>query len=426
MRVAEKYVGKDAAFENAKLVFDGHTIPIASDRSITINYAGRAGTFPRVSLADVVNAARAGRKDVIRSWVGGKAVLIGSDTVDDRYATPFYNPLQGRGSLTPGVEIHANTLHTILDRSYILPVSESVRMSALLAVAAVTAGIVTELATGTASAWLLVELGVIVLGTHLLFRAGWILYTSEVLVAAAICLLGSYVYRFFTANRSGALFLKAVSVFVGKDLAKNLAQSESISLTGKTLKVTILFTDIRGFTAFSEKLCDEEGPEVLVKVLNEYMAQMVAIIVRYNGQVNKFIGDGILAIFSDEDEGAIPGDHALRCVRCATEMVSAPSRFSTGSGIHTGMAVVGNVGSADKMEYTVLGDTVNLASRLESLNKEHHTKLLMSEATEVELNNAVEVTHLAAVPVRGKAAPINLYTVTALVPAPTPDVVTHA
>ncbi len=118
----------------------------------------------------------------------------------------------------------------------------------------------------------------------------------------------------------------------------------------------------------------------MVHLLNEYMAMMVGIIVMFHGHVNKFIGDGILAVFSDEDEGAQPGDHALRAVRCATRMVTAPSQFQTGAGIHTGPAVVGNVGSADKMEYTVLGDTVNLASRLESLNKERHTKLLMSGA----------------------------------------------
>jgi adenylate cyclase len=146
------------------------------------------------------------------------------------------------------------------------------------------------------------------------------------------------------------------------------------------------------------------------------MAMMVGIIVTYSGHANKFIGDGILAIFCDEDQGAAPGDHAFRAVRCATRIVTAQSQFQTGAGIHTGPAVVGNVGSADKMEYTVLGDTVNLASRLESLNKEHHTKLLMSGATQSLLGSKVQTVHLGEVPVRGKAVPINLYTVATLVP----------
>src|ERR1700693_6600991 len=121
------------------------------------------------------------------------------------------------------------------------------------------------------------------------------------------------------------------------------------------------------------------------------MKQMVSIIVKHGGHVNKFLGDGILAIFSDE-EGAELGRPPLRAVRCALEMVTAPSRFQTGAGIHSGLAVIGNVGSQDKMEYTVLGDTVNVASRMESLNKEHHTRLLMSRATQVFLEDQIAVT----------------------------------
>ena len=105
--------------------------------------------------------------------------------------------------------------------------------------------------------------------------------------------------------------------------------------------MTILFSDIRGFTAF----CEEKDPGVVVDLLNEYMGSMVKVIVEHHGNVNKFIGDGILAIFSDEDEDAQPGDHALRAVRCGTEMCQLPGRFKTGVGIHSGMAVVGNVGS---------------------------------------------------------------------------------
>jgi adenylate cyclase len=174
--------------------------------------------------------------------------------------------------------------------------------------------------------------------------------------------------------------------------------------------VTIMFSDIRGFTAF----CESKDPAVIVDLLNVYMAQMCKIIVNHHGHVNKFIGDGILAVFADTDEGAAPGGHALRAVKCAAEMVSAPGEFATGTGMHSGEVVIGNVGSSDKMEFTVLGDTVNLASRLESLNKEHKTKLLLSGSTHEMLGGGVDTVYLGSVPVRGKTEPMKLYTVAAL------------
>ena len=142
---------------------------------------------------------------------------------------------------------------------------------------------------------------------------------------------------------------------------------------------------------------------------------MVGIIVNHHGHVNKFIGDGILAVFSDDDEGARPGDHAWRAVTCATEMVTIPGEFKTGAGLHSGEVVIGNVGSSDKMEFTVLGDTVNLASRLESLNKERKTKLLLSEETREMAGGTIVTLFLGDVPVRGKTVPMKLYTVASLV-----------
>jgi adenylate cyclase len=240
--------------------------------------------------------------------------------------------------------------------------------------------------------------------------------TSELLLGCLISMLSSVVYGLLTAEKRGAFFQSAISVFVGKQFAASISEDQKISLSGKRMPVTILFSDIRGFTAF----CEEKDPAVVVDLLNEYMAGMVKIIVRHHGNVNKFIGDGILAIFSDEDEGAVPGDHALRAVRCGTEMAQLPGKFKTGVGIHSGPGVVGNIGSQDKMEYTVLGDTVNLASRLESLNKEMKTQLILSEATRELLNGQFETSFLAEVPVRGKTLPLVIHTSAVLV-APKPQ-----
>jgi adenylate cyclase len=415
LRVAEKYAGTDAVFENGKLMFQGHEVPIAPDRTILINYAGPPDTFPHVSMADFEAAAKAGNLDQLRTWVNGKIVLVGSDDLDDRRDTPFFTLFGGTKWLTPGVEVHANTVRTLLTRSYLVPAPQWELVLALLIAASLAVLVVTWFTVGRAIILVVLEAVIIMAATHAMFERGFVLSTSEVLVATSIALIASLAYRWATEETRGDLFHRAVSLFVGKQVASSLEETSAIGLTGKLMEVTILFTDIRGFTAFTEKVCDEDGPEVLVQLLNEYMAMMVGIIVAYRGHVNKFIGDGILAVFSDEDQDAVPGDHALRAVRCATRMVSAASRFQTGAGIHTGKAVVGNVGSPDKMEFTVLGDTVNLASRLESLNKEHHTKLLMTDATEGKLESQVETTHLGQVPVRGKALPIELFTVTSLV-----------
>jgi adenylate cyclase len=418
LRVVEKYLGADAEFQNGRLMLQGKPIPVAADRSIYINYAGPEDTFPRVSLADVVAASKAGDQARLRGWVQDKIVLIGSDTFDDRYPTPFYTMFNGRRWTTAGVEIHANTVHTLLARNYLTEVPDLARMAALLLATSLTVAVAISVSAGAAAVWLAVEALFIILITHLLFRAGMILSTSEILVGTLLCLIASIVYRFWTAERRGNLFSRAVSLFVGRRVAESLADTERIRLFGSREVLTILFTDIRGFTAFSEQFSETDGPEALVHLLNQYMELMVAIIMKHHGQVNKFIGDGILAIFSDNDPGATPGDHPIRAVRCATEMVSAPNRFETGAGIHTGLVVLGNVGSADKMEYTVLGDPVNLASRIESLNKEHHTRLLMSEATHALLRNEVETTPLGSASVKGKTAAVKLYTVSSLVESP--------
>jgi adenylate cyclase len=417
LRIVEKYVGADSEFHDGRLTLQNQSIPIAADRTIAINYAGPPGTFTRYSLAEFEAAANRGDKAKLRSWVNGKIVLIGIDFADeDRKATPFYTLFSGPKWTTAGVEIHANTVRTLLERRFLVAVPGWVRLLALLLATGTTVWIATTLIAARAAIFMALEVVVIYALTYLLFEAGSILSTSEVLLATSMCLVGSIVYRFWTEEKGRHLFRRAVSLFVGKQLTTSLEETQSIALSGKRLEVTILFTDIRGFTAFTEDVCEKQGPEEVVRLLNEYMAMMVGIIVSYAGHANKFIGDGILAIFCDEDQDAVPGDHAFRAVRCATRMVTAPSQFQTGAGIHTGLAVVGNVGSADKMEFTVLGDTVNLASRLESLNKEHHTKLLMTGATQTRLGMKVETVHLGEVPVRGKALPIDLYTVASLVP----------
>ena len=406
LRMAEAFTGAAAELKDGEVYLGGRHIPAAAPRVMTINFAGPAGTIPRVSLYQFLDAARRHDVEQLKRWVNGKAVLLGMDYIEDRHATPYYILSQGTRANTAGVEIQASALDTILQRKFLVGVPEWVRWSALILfalLAAVAAGTM----KGKRLAGVLAAEGAgAILIAHVAFLSGWLLSDSEILMAGVLSVVPVVAYRSLWAERRGSLFQKAVAVFVGGQLADALDASESISRSGKRTEVTILFSDIRGFTAF----CESKDPAVVVDLLNTYMETMVAIIVKHGGQVNKFIGDGIMAIFSDEDAGSRPGDHAERAVRCGCEMVQAPSDFKTGTGIHSGVVVVGVVGSADKMEYTALGDTVNLASRLESLNKEHKTQLLMSEETRRRLPESLEAFCLGEVQVRGKAVPMKIYT----------------
>lgn len=412
LRVAEKYLGQDARIDSERLYIGSTLIPTAADWTMPINYAGPAGTFPRVPFADFLDAARAGDTRKLHDWVDGKIVLLGLDSItgQDRHATPFYVLEPGARANTAGIEIHASAVETILDRRFLVPLSAPVSILVLFLSAGAAAAAACYVKPRRA---LLIVLGLAAASlviSQWLFRAGTVVPVARVLECLLIAAVAALLYQ---AENRRAFFAAAFSIFVGRRAAKSLEESEQISVaSGARQQVTILFSDIRGFTAF----CDQKEPAEVVQSLNAYLTAMVEIIMRHGGEVNKFIGDGILAIFCDQDAGALPGDHALRAVRCGLEMVQAALRFQTGVGIHTGDAVLGNVGSFDKLEYTVLGDTVNLASRLESLNKELSTRLLISESTQRLLDGAVPTADLGAISVRGRGRPLRVFTPAILAP----------
>ena len=203
--------------------------------------------------------------------------------------------------------------------------------------------------------------------------------------------------------------------YVTPAVAAHLMQGD-VELGGKTLPVTILFTDIRGFTTFSESMPAQE----IVALLNEYFSVMVGIIMEEGGVVDKYIGDAIMAVF-----GAPVGakDDAVRAVRAAIRMrralvgLNAKLRsrgipeLQTGIGIHTGEVVAGNIGSPQRMEYTVIGDPVNVASRLESTTKELGVNVLISEGTFKAVEHAMEARFVREVQVKGRVAAVRAYEV---------------
>jgi adenylate cyclase len=190
-----------------------------------------------------------------------------------------------------------------------------------------------------------------------------------------------------------------------------------VQLGGETLTVTILFSDIRGFTTISEEMNDAQA---LVALLNEYFTEMVSIIIQEDGVVDKYIGDAIMAVFGAP---VSKPDDAVRAVRAAMRMrlalaelnqrlvLRGVSPLRTGIGIHTGEVVAGNIGSEQRMEYTVIGDAVNLASRLETSTKELQVDVLISEDTYELVKNTCETRPIGQITVKGRVEPVMTYAV---------------
>ncbi|MFH1541309.1 MAG: adenylate/guanylate cyclase domain-containing protein [Elusimicrobiota bacterium] len=201
--------------------------------------------------------------------------------------------------------------------------------------------------------------------------------------------------------------------YVSKEIAETILNSQ-LKLGGERRKATVLFSDIRNFTSISEKL----QPEEVIEFLNEYFAEMVSVITNYNGTLNKFIGDEILAVFGIPI--CYPND-AKRAILTAIEMqqklktlnikrkINGKDEIDIGIGIHTGNLVVGNIGTDIRMEYTVIGDTVNLASRIETLNKQLGTQILISECTYKEVSDMVVAREIPSVSIKGKEEQIKVY-----------------
>lgn len=413
LRAMEAYLGEPAQYQGGQITLKNGPVYTVAPRTMLINYQGGPGFFPRISFNEVIHAAR--RKDVafLQKEFAGRIVLAGLDTIDDRHATPFYKFEPGQHANSAGVEIHANAIATMLERIYLRELPQGYRVALLGSLSALCA-LAGSYLRGKKLIWAGVAIFIAAIGIPLLlFRGGWVVAMSDLLLCVILTVVSVFVYRSNAAESRGSLFHKAISVFVGGKLAKALEETGKIPVAGNRQTVTILFTDIRGFTAW----CESKDPATVVAGLNEYFTRMVPCIVREKGMVDKFIGDGIMAIFADEED-TVAGDHPLRAVRAAMAMVTQEGEFKTGAGIHTGISVIGTIGSADKMDYTALGDTVNLASRLESLNKEYKTRMLVSESSYQAVKDLIPMTCLGQVHVRGKAVPMNIYTASALMAPP--------
>lgn len=410
-------------------VFKDLRIPWAGVRGTDgfyINFAGPSDCFPFIPIQNVLS----GKFDPSR--VRGKIVLIGNWNVaeHDYYPVSFHLdekqkqereisgwPSQEIQSMF-GVEIHANAIHTLLSRRFLAPMRISWAMI-LLTIVSLLVLWLAFVARGNAFVVVAISLGllaVLVAGSYRAFLSGILVPASPIYFAGILITLAGLTARQVqeAAERRHvtSLFGRYVAPNVVKELIKN---RDLMQFGGRKQRLTMFFSDVRGFTSMSEKL----PPEEVSALLNEYFSRMTQIVFRHGGTLDKFIGDALMAFFGNP---IYFEDHARRAVAMALDMRSEmqelkqkwaaegkENSFDIGMGINTGDVIVGNLGSSDFFDYTVIGDEVNLACRLESIAA--RSQILISESTYREVKDYFEIRKLEPVMVKGKSHPVQIYEV---------------
>ena len=383
-------------------------IPIDARARVFIDYAGPARTIPHVSAVDVLRGrtpTEALRRRIV--FVGATA----EGTYDLR-VTPF-------SPVFPGVEKHANVASNILEARFITrPVwVELVEAAGIAVVPLLLAGILPRLRPLTSLGAALALWAALYAGAHAGFLEGLWLPLVYPSLALTLTWVAITLYRFFTEERQRLFTKRAFQRYVSPEVVERIIEDPSaLQFGGRLTELTVLFSDIRDFTTFTEK----HDPQEVVQMLREYLTRMTDQVLAQHGTLDKYIGDAVMAIFGAPV--ALP-DHAARACRAALAMAAEVERlrakwvaegkepFRIGIGVNTGQMVVGNLGSEQLFDYTVIGDEVNLGARLESLNKEYVTakSIIISERTWEAARDTIEVRRLGEVTVKGKTRPVVVY-----------------
>jgi adenylate cyclase len=412
------------AWRRGALVPCGGEIPVDEHGAMLIKWKGpyrdpdqKQETYRIIPIAQIFRSyeqARAGeRPEVPLETFRGKVVFVGASGsgLFEARANPF-------GPSDPGVLIHATVADNILNRDYLYRARPLANAAALL-LAALLAGLAVSVVTAV---WASAALGVGLAGVYVAL-AFWLFGAHSLWLDAAtpslailLTFTGGMAVNYMTEGRQKRQIREMFSKYVAPEYVAQLAEDPSkLHLEGQRAELSILFSDIRGFTSISEKM----QPAEVIAFLNVYLTEMSAIVIRSGGTLDKFIGDAVMAFWGEP----VPyTDHADRACDCALAMRDATlklaERFASegkppiriGIGINTADVVVGNIGSIEhKLDYTVIGDGVNLASRLEGLNKDFATTIIISEFALAKLGDRFAVRPLGDVKVKGKERPVKIY-----------------
>ncbi|MFA6109228.1 MAG: adenylate/guanylate cyclase domain-containing protein [Candidatus Latescibacterota bacterium] len=387
---------------------EGWTLPTDADGDLLLDYAGPPGTFLRVSYADVLR----GRTSSL--LFRDRIVLIGATAsgLMDYFSVPFSPHF-------PGVEIHANLVHDLLQQRFIRPAGPIGEIAGLFLIGLAAGLLVLFLRPGLAVAGCTVVLAAYVLFAFERFAGSgvWIgvILPLAAWMAAAASASG---YRYWAEERSKQAIKRAFSRYLAPQVVEQIAgHPERLGLGGDERVLTVGFVDIRDFTTLSEGMTAGR----LTAFLNDYLSEMTATVLAEEGTVDKYIGDAIMMLFGAPN--ALP-DHAARACRTALAMRRVVSVHQAhwqarhrldgvriGVGLNTGTAAVGNMGSAFRFDYTAMGDCVNLASRLEGLTKVYGTDLIVGPETAALIGPEFALRELDLVRVKGKREAVRIFEV---------------
>jgi len=398
--------------------------PAAEAQRMLIRYTGPVlkngrATYQDFSFYDLFYSEHqilAGEKPAVDPAVfRDKIVVVGTTAagLHDVSTVPF-----AEGSM-PGMQIHANIIDSLLSRRFMRPAGSAWNLAALAGCALIVGLAGVALAVWPAAG--VAALVAVIFGwaSLLLFREGVWIAVAQPMLAVAFAVFGGTAYQYFVEGREKRQVKRTFSRFVSKDVYEQLvADPASARVGGARRDMSVLFADIRGFTTFTER----GEPEEVVAQLNAYFSRMVEVVFAHRGTVDKFVGDMVMALFGAP---LADPDHADHAVQAALGMLDAlrdqNARWAAegrpaleiGIGVNSGDMVAGIIGSETVMSYTVIGDAVNLGSRLESLNKEFGTRLIVSDATRARLKGRYDMKPLGAVTVKGKSAPVSIFEVLA-------------
>ncbi len=382
-------------------------IPTDENGQMLINYMGPPKSFPHYSITDILKG------NYPQGTFQDKVILVGATAVGiyDMRITPF-------SPVFPGVEIHATAIDNILKERFLHKPKWAVIFDMLAIVAlGVVMGLFLPRLRAVKGVFFAVGLFVlyILLARWLFTGAGILVNLVYPLLAVLLTYTCLTVYHYITEERERKKIKGAFSYYVSSSVVNEMLKyPEQLKLGGEKRDLSVLFSDIRGFTTISEGLT----PEDLVQLLNEYLTVMTDVVFKYDGTLDKYIGDAIMAIYGAPLE---QWDHPSRACYSALEMMEklkalnekwikqGKKPLDIGIGINTDDMMVGNMGSDQRFDYTVMGDAVNLGSRLEGINKTYKTHILISEFTYERVKDEFLCMEVDCVRVKGKSLPVKIY-----------------